>query len=117
MVRDRVVDWLLEPDGPSVRYLALARLLWTKETHSDALAKRHPGEWWVSDGHPKSVEDTSTNYTMVARSVHGATRSIPEARPGHVPGANRLINLSRPGAFDAEFKGVECAVGQPAGRV
>ncbi len=94
MARDKVVDWLLEPDQPSVRYLTLTQLLGKKETDSDVkaakaripkvgwvadtLARRDPGGWWVRDGHPKMPEYTSTNYTLVALSDLGATRDIPE---------------------------------------
>ena len=35
MPRDKVRDWLLEPDQPSVRYLALTQLLGKSETDSD----------------------------------------------------------------------------------
>ena len=96
MVDRRILDWLLEPEQPSIRYLTLTRLLGKKESDpdvreakaripksgwvADTLARRDPGGWWVRDGHPKMPEYTSTNYTLVALSDLGATRDIPEIR-------------------------------------
>ena len=96
MVRGKVLDWLLEPDAPSIRYLALTQLLGRTEADSevrkakariprsgwvaDVLARRDPGGWWVRDRHPKWPEYTSTNYTLVALSDLGATREIPGVR-------------------------------------
>jgi hypothetical protein len=91
--RDKVLDWLLEPDQPSVRYLALTQLLGRSETDSDVrdakaripsagwvaeiLARRDPAGWWVREKnlyHPKYI---STNWNMLALSDLGATRAIP----------------------------------------
>ena len=96
MPRDKVVDWLLEPDQPSIRYLALTQLLGRKGSDSEVreakaripkagwvaneLARRNPGGWWARDGHPKMPEYISTNYTLVALSDLGATREIPEVQ-------------------------------------
>ena len=70
MSRDKVLDWLLERDQPSARYLALTQLLGKNESNSDVkeakaripsagwaaemLARRDPGGWWVRDAHPMS---------------------------------------------------------------
>jgi hypothetical protein len=96
MPRDKVLDWLLEPDQPSVRYLALTQLLGKSETDSDVreakaripaagwaaeiLARRDPGGWWVRDGHPMYPKYVSTNWNLLALSDLGATRAIPEVR-------------------------------------
>jgi hypothetical protein len=94
--RGEVLDWLLEPDQPSVRYLALTQLLGKSETDSDVrdakariptagwaaeiLARRDPAGWWVREKslyHPKYV---STNWNLLALSDLGAKRSIPAVR-------------------------------------
>jgi hypothetical protein len=96
MPRDKVIDWLLEPDQPSVRYLALTQLLGKSETDSDVrdakaripsagwaadiLARRDPGGWWVRDRHPMHPKYIATNWNLLALSDLGATRAIPEVR-------------------------------------
>lgn len=96
MPRDKVLDWLLEPDQPSVRYLALTQLLRKSETDSDVrhaktritaagwaaeiLARRDPAGWWVRDGSPMYPKYTSMNWNLLALSDLGATRAIPEVR-------------------------------------
>jgi hypothetical protein len=90
----KVLDWLLEPEQPSVRYLTLTQILGKSETDSDVrdakaripsagwaaeiLARRDPGGWWVRDGHPSYPKYVSTNWNLLALSDLGATRAIPE---------------------------------------
>jgi len=94
--RDRVLDWLLEADQPSIRYLTQTRLLRKSETDPDVrdakaripttgwaaeiLARRDPGGWWVRDGHPMYPKYVSTNWNLLALSDLGATCAIPEVR-------------------------------------
>ena len=96
MSRDKVLDWLLEPDQPSVRYLALTRLLGKNESDSDVkeakaripsagwaaemLARRDPAGWWVRDAHPMSPKYVAMNWNLLALSDLGATRATPEVR-------------------------------------
>ncbi|HYM41070.1 MAG TPA: hypothetical protein VEY12_13155 [Thermoplasmata archaeon] len=96
MARDKVLDWLLESDQPSVRYLALTQLLGKKETDSDVrdtksripkagwvaeiLAKRDPSGWWVRDGGWLMPQFLGTHWNMLALADLGATREIPEVR-------------------------------------
>lgn len=96
MPRDRVLDWLLEPEQPSIRYLALTQLLGKSETDSDArdakariptagwveeiLARRDAAGWWVRDRHPMYPKYVSTNWNLLALSDLGAMRAIPEVR-------------------------------------
>ena len=65
MTAPRVLDWLLEEDQPSIRYLALRDLLGRSESDpevratkrriprvgwvAEILSERHPEGWW-SDG-------------------------------------------------------------------
>ncbi len=94
--RDKVVDWLLEPDQPSIRYLTLTQLLGKKETDSDVkaakaripkagwaadtLARRDPGGWWVRDGGWLEPRFLGTHWNLLALADLGATREIPEVR-------------------------------------
>src|SRR6059036_2616946 len=110
MSRDKVLDWLLEPDQPSVRYLALTQLLGKSETDSDVkhakaripsagwaaemLARSDPAGWWVRDAHPMSPKYVAMNWNLLALSDLGATRAIPEGRvlrtlDGEVPAERR----------------------------
>ncbi len=65
MSNNKVLDWLLEPEQPSVRYLALTQLLGKKENDAevrkakaripttgwvaDTLARRNAAGWWERD--------------------------------------------------------------------
>jgi hypothetical protein len=92
----KVLDWLLEPDQPSVRYLALTRLLGKRETDSDVrdakaqipstgwvaaiLARRDPAGWWVREKSLYRPKYLSTNWNLLALSDLGATHAIPAVR-------------------------------------
>ncbi len=94
MTSQRVLDWLLEPDAPSVRYLTLKRLLGRSESDpevreakraiprvgwvAEALARRHPAGWWERDGKPMYPKYTGTHWQLLALSDLAATREIPE---------------------------------------
>ena len=94
--RDTVVDWLLEPDPPSIRYLTLIQLLGKKETDSEVrdakrripqvgwaaeiLAHRDPAGWWVRDRGWLEPRFLGTHWNMLALADLGATRDIPEVR-------------------------------------
>ncbi len=96
MARDKVLEWLLEPDQPSVRYLALTQLLGKRETDSevraakaripragwvaDILARRAPGGWWVRNRGWLEPRFLGTNWNMLALSDLGASREIPEVQ-------------------------------------
>lgn len=51
MRRDKVLEWLLEPNQPPVRYLALTQLLGRKETDSDVqdAKARIPSAGWAAE--------------------------------------------------------------------
>ena len=96
MPRGKVLDWLLEPDQPSIQYLALTRLLGKSESDpevrdakaripaagwaAEMLARRDPGGWWVRNGHPMWPKYLAMNWNLLALSDLGATRAIPEVR-------------------------------------
>ena len=91
---DSVVDWLLEPSQPSVRYLTLTRLLQKPETDpmvrkarsalpadpwiQRILSARDPGGWWAHPRNKLEPRFTGTNWNMLALADLGASRAIPE---------------------------------------
>jgi hypothetical protein len=89
----KVIDWLLEPDQPSVRYWTLKRLLGRPDSDSEVraaqaripeagwaqeiLAARQPGGWWVEGTdlyHPKYL---STNWMLQVLADLGLTKKDP----------------------------------------
>lgn len=96
MPRARVLDWLLEDDQPSIRYLTLTQLLGRKAADSEVreakarvplagwaaemLARRDPAGWWIGEKSLYRPKYLSTNWNMLALSDLGATRAIPAVR-------------------------------------
>ncbi len=96
MPGDKVEDWLLEPKEPSVRYLALTQLLGRPESDpevrdarsrigtsgwaSEVLQRRNPGGWWEREKPRMEPRFLGTNWTMLALSDLGASRTNPEVR-------------------------------------
>jgi len=91
--RDSPLEWLLEPNQPSVRYLALLRLAGKKESDPEVreaksripaegwvgeiLRRRDPAGWWVRDRGWLEPRFTGTHWNMLALADLGATRAIP----------------------------------------
>ncbi|HTT15598.1 MAG TPA: hypothetical protein VMG81_07505 [Thermoplasmata archaeon] len=96
MARRPVLDWLLEDDQPSVRYLTLTQLLGRPQSDpevreakarlprtgwvADLLARRDPQGWWVAAKSLYRPKYLSTNWNLLALSDLGATRAIPAVR-------------------------------------
>ncbi len=96
MPTSSVVDWLLEPDQPSIRFRTLTELLGRKASDPDVrearakiplegwaaeiLSRRDPGGWWVRDRSLYTPKYISTNWNLLALSDLGATRAIPAVR-------------------------------------
>src|SRR3989442_13607919 len=95
MPRDKVFDWLLEADQPSIRYLALTQLLRRNESDADVedakasipkvggaseiLARRDPAGWWARDRGWLEPRFLGTHWNMLALAALGGPRAIPEA--------------------------------------
>ena len=87
------IDWLLEDDQPSIRYLTLTQLLHRPENDADVraarariptagwaseiLARRDPAGWWVRDRGWLEPRFTGTHWNMLALADLGATRATP----------------------------------------
>src|SRR2546425_715890 len=100
MPRGKVLDWLLEADQPSIRYLALTQLLSRKESDADVrdakasipevgwaseiLARRDPAGWWARDRGwlDLSVGEGRTGSQRDARCVGGigSLRRLPSVK-------------------------------------
>jgi hypothetical protein len=92
----QAIEWLLEEDQPSIRYLALTQLLQRRESDSEVreakakipkagwvseiLARRDPGGWWVRDRGWLEPRFLGTHWNMLALADLGATRIIPEVK-------------------------------------
>src|SRR2546426_3644486 len=89
----KVLDWLLEEDQPSIRFLALTQLvgkaqdapevLAAKELipekgwAADLLAQQHQDGWWVSDESLYGPKYLSTNWMLLTLSDLGLTNDDP----------------------------------------
>jgi hypothetical protein len=92
----KVLDWLLETDQPSIRYLALTQLQGKPEKDpevraarkqiptsgwaAELLARRDPAGWWVRDRGWLEPRFTGTHWNMLALADLGATRETPQVR-------------------------------------
>ena len=90
------IDWLLENDQPSIRYLALRELIGKPESDADVrstrkvlaergwvadiLAKQNRLGWWVSDESMHQPKYLSTNWMLLILSDLGITREDPRIR-------------------------------------
>ena len=96
MARAKVLDWLLQEEQPSIRYLTLTRLLGRRESDADVrearariplagwaseiLARRDPAGWWVHAQNLYGPKYISTNWNLLALADLGASRTIPAVR-------------------------------------
>ncbi len=90
---DTALNWLLEEDEPSIRYLALTRIMERPEDDpevqsargqigvmgwaAEILAKQHRGGWWVREDDLYRPKYLSTNWMLLLLSDLGLTRSDP----------------------------------------
>ncbi|MGA2665502.1 MAG: hypothetical protein ABSF83_11200 [Nitrososphaerales archaeon] len=93
MTEGGVLGWLLQEDQPSVRYLALTRLLDRPEDDpdvssarraiptrgwaADILSREHEGGWWERSDRLYQPKYLSTNWMLLVLSDLGVTRSDP----------------------------------------
>ncbi len=91
-----VVDWLLEADQPSVRYLTLRDVLGRPESDpdvreakraiphegwaADLLARRAPNGWWHSEKSLYTPKYISTHWNLLVLADLGVTRATPAIR-------------------------------------
>jgi hypothetical protein len=130
MTQQKVVDWLLEKNQPSIRYLTLTQLLGGSENDvevqsakkmipkvgwaADILAKQHAEGWWavkVSLYRPKYV---STNWMLLILSDLELTKENPRIRKACELWIKRMAK--KDGGFGSENwkEGHLCTVGNTA---
>lgn len=96
MPERRVLDWLLEENQPSIRFLTLTNLLGRKESDRDAkearakipftgwaaemLRRRDPAGWWVRDKGWLEPRFLGTHWNLLALADLGVTGEVPEIR-------------------------------------
>ena len=96
MIRKKAMDWLLEENQPSIRYLALTQLLGRSEGDTevqsakkmiptvgwaaDILAKQHSEGWWTEKESVYRPKYTSTNWILLILSDLGLTKENPRIR-------------------------------------
>ena len=93
MKSNSVINWLLQENQPSIRYLTLTRLLDRPETDSEVksarkaiketgwageiLAMQSPAGWWVDGKNLYQPKYTSTNWMLLILSDLGVTKEDP----------------------------------------
>ncbi len=130
MMPDSVVEWLLEDDEPSIRWLTLTQLLdrppdapevvaakatiGTRGWAADILARQDPHGWWVSGEALYKPKYLSTNWMLLILSDLGLTRDDPRIERACQLWIERLGKED--GAFgpDRDRKSHLCTVGNTA---
>lgn len=93
MKRSKAIDWLLEEDQPSVRYLTLTQILGRREDDpevesakeriaergwaAEILATQHPGGYWDNKASAYRPKYLSTNWMLLVLSDLGMTKEDP----------------------------------------
>src|SRR3989449_3682521 len=124
------LDWLLEEDQPSVRYLTLTRLLekptdapevvaardmitrrgWAQEI----LAKQDPAGWWVSGESLYQPKYLSTNWMLLILADLGLTKADPRIKKACDLWIERFSMDDGGFSMDGSKKGHLCVTGNTA---
>ena len=130
MSRKTVLNWLLEPNQPSVRYLALTQVLGKSEKDSevqsakrqitqvgwaaDILAQQQREGWWVSNESLYRPKYLSTNWMLLILSDLGLTKANRRIRKSCELWIERFAK--KDGGFGSENwnNGHLCTVGNTA---
>lgn len=124
------MDWLLEENQPSIKYLTLTQLLKKPENDpevqsvkqlipkvgwaAEILAKQHPGGWWVDGESLYRPKYLSTNWMLLILSDLGLTKANPQISKACNLWMSRFAK--KDGGFGSErwSKGHLCTVGNTA---
>ena len=130
MTGKEVVDWLLEKNQPSIRYLTLTQLLDRSENDAEVqatkkmipkigwaagiLAKQDPEGWWVEKESLYRPKYVSTNWMLLILSDLGLTKGDPRIRKACELWIRRMAK--KDGGFGSEYwkEGHLCTVGNTA---
>ena len=130
MKQEKVVNWLLEKNQPSIRYLTLTQLLGRSESEAevrsakkmiprlgwaaDILKKQHAEGWWVEEESLYRPKYVSTNWMLLILSDLGLTKENSRIRKACELWMKRFAK--KDGGFGAEKwkEGHLCTVGNTA---
>jgi hypothetical protein len=126
----KVMDWLLEPEQPSIRYLALTQLLGRTAADADVreaksqiptdgwgaeiLARRDPAGWWVDGSRLYQPKYLSTNWMMLVLADFGLDRTVPAVRTSCELWMRRFATPDGAFGLDGGTRGHLCVVGNTA---
>jgi hypothetical protein len=125
-----VLEWLLEEDQPSIRYLALTGLLDRRQDDSDVksaqtmigsrgwaaeiLSKQTPAGWWVGEDSLYRPKYLSTNWMLLALSDLGLTRADARINKACELWIRRFAKSDGGFGVDDDRKSELCLVGNTA---
>ena len=124
------MNWLLEDNQPSIRYLALTQLLEKSEDDpdiqsakemipkrgwaADILAEQKPGGWWVTQESLYRPKYNSTNWMLLILSDLGMTKAHPKIRKASELWIERFSKPDGGFAMDGSKKSHLCTLGNTA---
>ena len=124
------LDWLLEENQPSIRYLALTQLLGKPEDDpevqsaremipkkgwaADILRQQNPGGWWVSGESLYRPKYLSTNWILLILSDLGLTKEDPRIAKACDLWIRRFAKDDGGFAMEGSKKSHLCTVGNTA---
>jgi hypothetical protein len=127
---ETAVDWLLEEDEPSIRYLALTQLLGRSAKDPDVraarktigevgwaaeiFAKQKPGGWWVHEENLYRPKYHSTNWMLLILSDLGLTKEDPRIRRASELWRDRFAKADGGFGSDGANRSHLCIVGNTA---
>jgi hypothetical protein len=125
-----VLNWLLEEDQPSIRYLALTELLGRPQDDAgvqstkqripetgwaaEILAEQKAGGWWVEEQSLYKPKYVSTNWMLLMLSDLGLTRKNPRIAKACDLWIRRFAKKDGGFGADNDRKGHLCIVGNTA---
>jgi len=130
MESNDTLDWLLEEDQPSIRYLALTQLCEEPQDNpevqaakemaskkgwaADILAEQREGGWWVEERSLYGPKYTATNWMLLILSDLGLEREDPRIRKACELWINRFSKSDGGFGTDTMKKSELCLVGNTA---
>lgn len=130
MKTKKAIDWLLEEDQPSVKYLTLTQLLGKKEKDAEAvsakkaitakgwvaeiLAKRNAEGWWASGESLYRPKYLSTNWMLLILSDLGVTKADPRIKKSCELWIKKFAKKDGGFAWETSTRSHLCTVGNTA---
>ena len=130
MQQKTTLEWLLDEDQPSIRYLTLTTLLGRPEDDSevesakdmiamkgwaaDILAQQDTAGWWVSDESLYRPKYQSTNWMLLVLSDLGLTKANPKIRKACELWIRRFAKKDGGFSMEGMKKSHLCIVGNTA---